>query len=177
MASVHTLARPYARAAFELAKGANALAEWSQKLGFAAGVTEAPEVKELIGNPKLGATQLTQLVMPQGESADSGFARFVSQVAGNRRLPALAEIALQFDALKRDEERVLKVVVRTAVPMAAAQSDALKAALKKRFARDIDLDSVIDATVIGGAVIDAGGVVIDGSVAGRLKALESALTL
>jgi F-type H+-transporting ATPase subunit delta len=177
MASVHTLARPYARAAFELAKSANALADWSQKLGFSARVTEAPEVQQLIGNPKLDTAQLTQLVMPQGVPADSAFARFIGHVASNRRLPALAEIALQFDALKRDEERVLKVVARTAVPMAAAQADSLKAALKKRFARDIDLDNVIDATVIGGAVIDAGGVVIDGSVAGRLKALESALTL
>lgn len=176
MASVHTLARPYARAAFELAKGANALAEWSQKLGFAASVAEAPEVKPLIGNPRLGAAQLTQLVLPQGESAESGFARFLAHVAGNRRLPALAEIATQFDALKRDEERVLKVVARTAVPLASAQADALKAALKKRFSRDIELDNVIDAAVIGGAVIDAGGVVIDGSVAGRLKALEAALT-
>ena len=176
MASVHTLARPYARAAFELAKGANALAEWSQKLGFAASIAEAAEVKPLIGDPRLVASQLTQLVLPQGEPADSGFARFVGHVASNRRLPALAEIAAQFDALRRDEERVLKVVARTATPLAPAQADALKAALKKRFSRDIELDNVIDATVIGGAVIDAGGVVIDGSVAGRLKALESALT-
>lgn len=177
MASVHTLARPYARAAFELAKSANALADWSHKLGFAAGVTEAPEVQQLIGNPKLDTAQLTQLVMPKGEPADSAFARFIGLISGNRRLPALTEIALQFDALKRDEERVLKVSVRTAIPMAAPQADSLKAALKKRFDRDIDLENVIDAAVIGGAVIDAGGVVIDGSVAGRLKSLESALTL
>ena len=176
MASVHTLARPYARAAFELAKDANALASWSQKLGFAASITEAAEVKSLIGNPKLGAAELTKLVLPEGEPADNAFARFVAQIASNRRLPALAEIAQQFDALKREEERVLKVSVRTAVPLAGAQADALKAALKKRFSRDIELDNVIDADVIGGAVIDAGGVVIDGSVAGRLKALESALT-
>ena len=176
MASVHTLARPYARAAFELAKSANTLAEWSQKLSFSAHITEVPEVKALIGNPRLGAADLTQLVMPEGELVDSVYSRFVGQVASNRRLPALSEIAQQFDALKRDDERVLKVVARTAVPLAAAQTDSLKAALKKRFSRDIELDNVIDATVIGGAVIDAGGVVIDGSVAGRLKALESALT-
>ncbi len=176
MASVHTLARPYARAAFELAKSANALAEWSQKLGFAARVTEAADAKALIGNPKLGAADLGKLVMPQGEPVDSGFARFVGQVANNRRLPALSEIALQFDALKRDEERVLKVIARTAIPLAEDQAASLKAALKKRFARDIELENVIDASVIGGAIIDAGGVVIDGSVAGRLKALESALT-
>jgi F-type H+-transporting ATPase subunit delta len=176
MASVHTLARPYARAAFDLAKAANALPEWSQKLGFVARITEADEVRALIGNPRLGAAELGKLVMPQGEPADSGFARFIGHVAGNRRLPAMAEIAQQFDALKRDEERVLRVVARTAVPLAAAQADALKASLKKRFARDIELANVIDESVIGGAVLDAGGVVIDGSVAGRLKALESALT-
>lgn len=177
MASVHTLARPYARAAFEIAKGANALSDWSQKLAFAARVSVAPEAEELIGNPKLDTAQLTQLVMPKGEPTDTAFARFVGHVASNRRLPALAEIALQFDALKRDEERVLKVIARTAVAMPAAQADSLKAALKRRYSREIELDNVIDAAVIGGAVIDVGGMVIDGSVAGRLKALESALTL
>jgi F-type H+-transporting ATPase subunit delta len=176
MASVHTLARPYARAAFELARSAGALAEWSSKLAFSAGISQAAEVRALIGNPKLGAAELAQLVLPEAEPADSAFARFVGQLAGNRRLPALAEIAEQFDLLKREEERVLKVQVRTAVPLVGAQSDALKAALAKRFSRAIELDNVIDASVIGGAVIDAGGLVIDGSVAGRLKALESELT-
>lgn len=176
MASVQTLARPYARAAFEIAKSANALAEWSGKLGFAAHVADMPDVQSMIDNPKLGPVELSSLVMPKGEANDGTFARFIGQLADNRRLPALAEIARQFDALKRDEEGVLKVVVRTAVPLESAQSASLKAALKKRFSRDIELDNVIDAAVIGGALIDAGGAVIDGSVAGRLRALESALT-
>jgi len=71
---------------------------------------------------------------------------------------------------------VLKVTLRSATPVSDEQITALKAALKKRFGRDIDLDQRIDPSVIGGAVIDSGDMVIDGSVRGRLERLESALT-
>lgn len=176
MASVQTLARPYARAAFTFAKDGNALAEWSRKLSFAAAVAEAPAAQTLIGNPRFSTVDLAKLVMPQGESSESDFARFVLLLADSRRLATLAEIATQFDALKHEYERVLKVSVRTAAALETPQAEALKLGLKRRFDREIELVNIIDPGVIGGAVIDADGIVIDGSVRGKLASLETALT-
>ena len=176
MSSAESLARPYARAAFDLANEAGTLADWSSKLEFAAAVARDPQVQTLIGNPAFGGDKLVGLFLPQGEKADSAFANFLATLAANRRLPILADVADGFAALKRAAEGVLKVNVRAAVAIDAAQADALKAALGKRFGRQIELTSTIDESVIGGAIIDAGDTVIDGSVRGRLERLAQTLT-
>lgn len=175
MSATATMARPYARAAFELARDAGELAAWGDRLAFAAAVAAQPEVRLAIGNPRYGAGLLKSLFLPEGERADSPFAAFIGLLVDNRRLALLPAIAEGYAALRREHERVLKVTVRSAVPLEALQADALKAALTRRFDRAVELDSVIDPDVIGGAVIDAGDVVIDGSVRGRLERLAREL--
>ena len=175
MSETLTLARPYARAAFETARAANALPAWSDKLAFAAMVIGDARVRSLIGDPRLSNADLIGLLLPQGEPADSPFAAFLGLLVDNRRVDLLTDIAALFDELKRESERVLQVTLRSASEIPADRIDAIKVALKKRFGRDIDMQQRIDPGVIGGAVIDAGDIVIDGSVRGRLARLESAL--
>ena len=176
MSETLTLARPYARAAFASAQAAGALADWSGKLGIAAQIVADPRVHSLVGDPRVGNNLLTALLLPPGETSQTPFTQFVAMLVENRRATLLPDIAALFEELKRESERVLRVTLRSAVPVADNQADAIRAALKKRFGRDIDLDQRIDPSVIGGAVIDAGDMVIDGSVRGRLERLESALT-
>ena len=175
MSSSLTLARPYARAAFELARDAGSLADWSRKLAVAGAIASDARVRGLIGDPHLDTAQLHGLFLPEGEAQGAPFAAFVAELATHRRLPTLPEIATLFDELKREHEKVLKVTLRTAVPVEDAQGNALRAALERRFGRKIELDTIIDPNVIGGAVIDAGDVVIDGSVRGRLERLSHAI--
>jgi F-type H+-transporting ATPase subunit delta len=175
MSETLTLARPYARAAFESARDGNVLAAWSANLGFAAQAVADARVGALIGNPRLANDELVGLLLPPGEAASGAFASFLSLLADNRRLALLPDIAALFEELKRESERVLKVTLRSATEIPAAQADAIKVALAKRFGRNIELDQRIDPSVIGGAVIDAGDVVIDGSVRGRLVRLEQTL--
>ena len=175
MSSSLTLARPYARAAFELARDSGSLAEWSRKIAIAAAIAGDARVRGLIGDPHLDTAQLHGLFLPEGEAQGTPFATFVAELATHRRLPALPDIATLFEELKREHEKVLKVTLRTAVPVEAAQGDALRAALERRFGRKVELESVIDAGVVGGALIDAGDVVIDGSVRGRLERLGHAI--
>lgn len=170
-----TLARPYARAAFELAQEQRSLGEWAGKLAFAAQVAADAQVSPLFGDPRVASTQFAGLFLPEGEPADSPFARFIATLAENHRLHALPEIAALFEQLKREAERVLKVRVRSAVAIDANEVARLREALKRRFNRDIELEQSLDPSVLGGAVIDAGEMVIDGSVRGRLARLESAL--
>lgn len=166
-----TLARPYARAAFETAKAENALKDWSAKLAFAAQVAAAAEVKQLLGNPKLAVADQVGLLLPQGENLGGAFARFLGELAGHRRLAVLGEIRDGFEALKREAEGRIHAKVKTAVALDAAQADALRKALKRKFDREIDIDNEVDPSIIGGAVIDTGHLVIDGSVRGRLDRL------
>jgi F-type H+-transporting ATPase subunit delta len=175
MSETLTLARPYARAAFESARDANALAAWSQKLAFSAQVLADARIKAIIGDPRLGNSDLVTLLSPPDEPADSGFSGFLGLLVDNRRAGLLVDIAALFEELKRESERVLKVMLRSANAMPDGEAEKIKVALKKRFGRDIELEQRVDPALIGGAVIDAGDVVIDGSVSGRLARLENAL--
>lgn len=175
MSNALTFARPYARAAFELARAQGALAAWAGKLGFAAQVAADPRVVGLIGDPRVAQAELAALVTPPDEPAESPFAVFVGLLAQNHRLVVLPEIAALFAELKNEAERVLKVGVRSAAPLGEAEAAKLKDALKRRFGRDIELEQSLDPGMLGGAVIDAGDVVIDGSVRGRLARLKQTL--
>lgn len=171
-----TLARPYARAAFESARAGNTLGTWSASLRFAAQAVADTRVGALIGNPRLSTDELVGLLLPPGEGVGSAFASFLNLLADNRRLALLPDIAALFEEMKRESEHVLKVTVRAATEIPGEQANAIKLALAKRFGRSVELEQRIDPSVIGGAVIDAGDMVIDGSVRGRLARLESALT-
>ncbi len=175
MSNFITLARPYARAAFELAKGEQATAAWTRKLAFAAAVAGQSEVQVLVGSPKLAAADRVGLFMLNGEAADGAFARFLMLLEVNQRLPLLAEIAGLYEELRADDERTLKVHVRSAMAIDPAQQQQLVGALAKRFDRQVTLDVSLDPELIGGAIVEAGNVVIDGSVRGKLHRLRAEL--
>ena len=178
MSQALTLARPYARAAFGIARDEAAFAAWSQALGFAAQIAADPRVAHLLGDPKLGDADAAMLLSPAaGHGAEAGapFARFLALLADNRRLALLPEIAGLYEELRNEAERVVKATVTSATALPATELDGIRAALKKRFGREVEIETAVDASLIGGAVIDAGDVVIDGSLKGKLERLQSAL--
>lgn len=173
MSQALTLARPYARAAFALARDGGAFADWSNALAFAARVAADPRVESLLGNPKLTHADAVTLLSPDG--AGEAFGRFLALLADNRRLPLLPEIAGLYEDLRNEAERVVKAKVTSASALPSAEIETIKAALKKRFGREVEVETAVDASLIGGAVIDAGDVVIDGSLKGKLGRLQAAL--
>lgn len=173
MSQALTVARPYARAAFSQARDEGTLAAWSQALGFAANVAADARVAALLPNPGLAQAEAVALLAPEG--ASESFQRFLAVLAEGRRLPQLPEIAGLYEALRADAEQVVRAKVTSASALPAGELEVLKAALKKRFGREVELDTAIDESLIGGAVIDAGDVVIDGSVKGKLARLQTAL--
>lgn len=174
MSQALTLARPYARAAFALAKDAGRLAPWSNMLGFAAQAAAVPGVQSAFGNPHARADQLVDLLLPPGDS-DPAFRDFLAVLADNRRLALMPEIAGLFDQLKAEAEKVVKATVTSAQPLDAAAMEQIRASLRRRFGQEVEIATAIDAGLIGGAVIDAGDVVIDGSVRTKLARLGAAL--
>jgi F-type H+-transporting ATPase subunit delta len=173
MSQALTLARPYARAAFATARDEGTFAPWSDALAFSAHVAADPRVSALLSNPELGRDDAVALLAPA--SASETFGRFLSLLAEAHRLPLLPEIAGMYDQLRAEAERVVKATVTSATALPASELDGIKAALKRRFGREVEVETAIDASLIGGAVIDAGDVVIDGSLKGKLERLQSAL--
>ncbi|HZF98061.1 MAG TPA: F0F1 ATP synthase subunit delta [Pseudoxanthomonas sp.] len=173
MSQALTLARPYARAAFSIAREEGGFAQWSNALGFAAGVAADPRAASLLMHPQLAQSDAVALMAIDG--AGESFTRFLALLAENRRLQQLPEIAGLYEELRAEAERVVKATVRSATELPAGELDTIKAALKRRFGREVELDTAVDASLIGGAVIDAGDVVIDGSLKGKLARLQVAL--
>jgi F-type H+-transporting ATPase subunit delta len=175
MAQAITLARPYARAAFEVAHEDAALDAWSQSLAFAAAVAQDARVTDLVSDPRVQPAQLVAMHLPRGVAAADPFGQFLATLADEGRMGLLPEIGELYEAYKRESESQLLVKVTSAMALDAAQAEQLKVSLKRRFKREIALETSVDASLLGGAVIDTGSEVIDGSARGRLARLSSAL--
>lgn len=172
-----TIARPYARAAFSDAKAAKRLAEWSAALRTGASVVQDERVENLLGNPHVTPTQLAQLVIEiAGPDLQDHGRNFVQTLAENHRLAYLPEISKLFDELKDAEEGVVDVTVTSAAALDEQQRGALTQALTRRLKREVRLHCETDAKLIGGAVLRAGDLVIDGSLLSRLDRIAYELT-
>lgn len=176
MAELSTLARPYAKAAFEYANEKGAVDQWAGMLSLLAGLSEFDAVAELIRAPdQTPAEKAEQLIAICGDGLNAEGANFLRNLADNRRLPLLPEIQIQFNAFQAEQDKTLDVDVLAARTMDQAQQDRLAAALQQRLQRTINIKVSVDATLIGGAVIRAGDTIIDGSVSGRLARLAEAI--
>ena len=176
MAERATIARPYAKAAFSVAREKGSLATWSHTLQTAAAVVSDARVEQLVTSPNVSADQLVDLFSDLSGKGDDNVRNFVRLLAKNRRLALLPDISALFEILRADIENTAAVEVTSAVSMNAEQQAKLAAALSTRLKRDIQMTTAVDPSLIGGAVIRCGDLVIDGSLKGRLAQLRTELS-
>ena len=175
MAELATLARPYAKAAFDLARSSDRLERWSRMLALLSAAAQTAEAKALIGTPALPSEAKAHRLIDIVDDLDDSGRRFVLVLADNKRLELLPEIAEQFEARKAEAEQVLDVEIAAAVGLSDTQKTDYAEALERRFSQQVNVSVAVDPSLVGGAVIRAGDTVIDGSVRGRLTRLVEAL--
>jgi F-type H+-transporting ATPase subunit delta len=176
MAEAATIARPYAKAAFMSARDSQALADWSKALHTGAALVADARIADLLTNPKLSQDQIVSMFAGLGgPGIDAHWQNFVRLLAVYKRLEVLPAISDQYELLRAQYEREVDVQVTSAVPMSAEQQSKLAASLKTRFKREVRMTTAVDASLMGGAVIRAGDLVIDGSIKGRLERMASEL--
>jgi len=186
MADNNTIARPYADAIFSYAQESGALAAWSEALALAGPIMADGQVNGFLSRPALTDAQRLELLtglfgQAGGEGSllgggDEHGLNFLRLLVENDRVNVLPEISQHFEALKAEVENTVDVIVTSAVPLDDSQRQEITEALKKRLGRDVRLQTEVDENLIGGAVISAGDVVIDGSLRARLEGLAGALT-
>ena len=184
MADNNTVARPYAQAIFEIADAAGALAEWSESLAVAGQLFRDRELVDYLGDPGFSNQRRLEFLAGLFEKAgsvklaggDPKGTNFLKLLIENDRVAVLPEISEHFDALKAKVENSVDAVVTSAVALSASQLEEGAGSLRKRLGREVKITTEIDETLIGGAVIRAGDVVIDGSLRARLEGLATALT-
>jgi F-type H+-transporting ATPase subunit delta len=171
-----TIARPYAKAAFQYAQDAKAFADWTQGLKAAADIVADPRVAALTKSPQTNQDDLVSIISDvAGDKLKPGMQNFVRVLAENHRLLLLPEIAAHFEELRSDAENTIDVEVVSAVALNSTQADKLSQALSTRLKRKVRMQNSVDATLLGGAVVRAGDLVIDGSLKGRLQRLATEL--
>ncbi len=176
MSNTTTLARPYAKAAFELAGADNATGRWNEMLTLASALVTDETMANLLQSPQLTSDQVVKILSDTGgEAFDSRFTDFLTVLSENKRFSLLPEITELYQRLQEEADKRLRVKVVSAFELDEDQATRMKDALAKRFEREILLESEVDKSVIGGAVIYADGQVIDGSLKDRLAKLSNSL--
>ena len=176
MINTQTLARPYAKAAFEFASAAGQTESWSKMLSLACLAVDVPEVSALLSDPRLTSeSKVKELVRLLGDDTDEAFRNFVRSLGENDRLSVLPTVSELYEDIKAQAEKTLEAEIETAFELSTAQLQTLAAALSKRRDRTVNLQQAVNPALIGGVVIRAGDVVVDGSVRGKLSQLAESL--
>lgn len=176
MAELATLARPYARAAFDQADQDGALQEWLESLQLLGAVSQQDKIRQLYNSPTTTAAQQSQVMIEVcGDKLGAKAQNLVRLLAENGRLSLLPEVARQFEQLKSNRERTVEVEIASAFDIDAETEKKLAAALQKKLDREVTVNSSVDKELLGGVVIRAGDVVIDGSIRGKLGKLSEVI--
>lgn len=176
MAEAITIVRPYAVAAFRLAKEQNSLAHWSEMLGYASAIASDPQMKAVIDNPKMVASDLERLFLSLCEKKlDKAGENLVKLLVEYGRLALLPEVAQAFEELKALDEGVLEAEITAAAQPSDGEIKALVKRLEAKFGKKIETSVKVDPEIIGGIKIVIGDTVIDASVRGQLQEMAYAL--
>jgi F-type H+-transporting ATPase subunit delta len=180
MSDIETSARPYARAVFELASEESQLQQWQDRLQLAAVIAADSDMLAMFELPSMLTHEQAELFLSvASESAKAeisdDFRNLVALLAENGRLAIFPAIATVFETLKQEAEGRVEVHIRSARELTAEQQENISKSLSKRLGKEVSISTEIDESLIAGAVVTAGDLVIDGSASGRMDKLTTAL--
>ncbi|WP_220267033.1 F0F1 ATP synthase subunit delta [Enterobacter sp. Colony194] len=175
MSEFITVARPYAKAAFDFAVEHQSVDRWQDMLTFAAEVTKNEQMAELLSGALAPETLAESFIAICGEQLDENGQNLIKVMADNGRLKVLPDVLEQFIRLREAREATVEVEVTSANALSEEQLEKISVAMEKRLSRKVKLNCKIDKSVMAGVIIRAGDMVIDGSVRGRLERLADVL--
>lgn len=175
MAEQRTIARPYAKAAFEYAVEQQSVDKWSEMLEFASVVAKTPDVEMFLSQADKTQLMADFFVGVCGEQLDEHGQNLIRVMAENKRLEVLPSVCEQFMEFRAEHQKEIVAYVESAIELSQSQLQSLTSALEKRFARKVQLECSVNSDLIAGMVITAGDTVIDSSVKGQLAKLSDTL--
>ena len=177
MADNASIARPYAKAVFDLATETNQHDDWTNALDALAAIANDDDFVDVAASPQIKAEQLEKLVIDiVGDKLPNGGENFVKLLAQNDRLEALPGVQQQYSLLLAESRKSIEAEVLTARPLSDDQKTKLTEALQTRLGVTVSITETVDESLVGGAIVKAGDLVIDGSAKGRVEKLAIALT-
>ena len=170
-----TLARPYAKAAFEVACETSTLNDWQVALDNAAAIVSHPDLHHLVASPDIDMHEICNLLLDLLKLSNDDIVNFIKVLAGAKRLSVLPEISALFEEHKDQFESEISVEITSSKALSEQEKVMFAKALEKKFSRKVDIENTVDESLLGGAVIRAGDLVIDGSGVNALAKLKNYL--
>lgn len=171
-----SLARPYAKAIFNLAQKEQRLEAWHKHMQILGLIAKELQNQRLLDSPQVTSEQLVQLFKDcYGRGYDQDAEQLIQALAKHRRLAILEQISILYHQLLNEKNHTLDVYVTTIIPLAKAQEEKLSEVLRNHHDQKIVIHSCIDPNLIGGITVTIGNNIIDGSIKGKLQKLKQHL--
>lgn len=171
-----TIARPYAKAAFEQAQQEGAMEQWSTLLKTLGSIVNAPQMRNVVNSPKVSHKQLLELISSvYGAKLSDTTTNFIRVLIKANRLRIASHISTLFEEKRAQAEGRVEINVVSAYELDSEQTRRIADVMGKRTGKKINISSVVDKSLIGGLIIRAGDSVIDASIRGRLTKLRNDL--
>ncbi|MDP2560452.1 F0F1 ATP synthase subunit delta [Psychrobium sp. 1_MG-2023] len=175
MAEFTTIARPYAKAAFDFAVEKNDVDQWLEMITFIGQVASNDAVVSMLKATTAAQEAADLMIKLGGEQLNENGQNFIKVLAQNERLLVLPEVAVLFAEYHNDYNKQVDAEVTSATKLNKTQRAELAASLEKRLARKVQLNVSIDKSLVAGVIIRVGDLLIDGSVRGKLERLGNQL--
>lgn len=178
MAELATIARPYAEAAFSLAKERNELDQWSAMLSLMVSVYEDPEFQAAMAAPTVTSSDVERLMLGIcGERIDGNARNFIQMLVANNRLPTIGEVQRLYEQLKSEDQGIMEAHIASAYPLDDEQLKNIVSLLAKQYNKKVSPTVDVDSDLIGGIKVQVGDKVWDASVRGRLQDMAATLSI
>ena len=176
MADNATIARPYAKAVFDYAQESNSFDEWTTALNQLAVISSDESFNTLVNDPRVENSKVSELLIDLSKDVlPAGGPNFITLLVQNERLGSLNDIQQQYAELVANAKAIVTADVTTAIALSEDQKSSLIQALETRLGQKVVLEETIDASLIGGAIVKTGDLVIDGTAKGRIEKLTTTL--
>ena len=168
----------YALALFELASDEGALAAVEADLkSLKAMRADSPDLTALIGSPRFNAEDKAKGLLAVADKA--GFhattRKFIGLLAANGRASILPTVIAAFERRAAAARGAISAQVTTARPLTPEQQSGLAAALRLALGKDPEIETRVDASLLGGMKVRVGSRLYDASLKSKLDSLKFAL--
>ncbi|AKC60190.1 F0F1 ATP synthase subunit delta [Blochmannia endosymbiont of Camponotus (Colobopsis) obliquus] len=173
--NISTIARPYAKAAFDFAVKQKRITQWRSMLTVAAKISQDKQIIKLLSS-HIGTYQLSNLFITIcGNQLDCYCQNFIKIMAKYSRLPILPNVLQQFIYFCDVQKNIVKIKITSACPLNKDQLTKITNIMEKKLSKTVQLMCKIDKAIIAGIMINIGNTVIDGSILNRLEHLKKSL--
>jgi len=175
MSELTTIARPYARAAFDFALERDEIGVWQEKLIVLNEIVQNNMILNILNDSSNKNIVYDIILSIFGDELDIHFGNFIKIMLINNRLMVIPEVIKLYIYYVKSKEGRIDVEVISAIMLDEEQKNNISQKLEERLSKKVNLQCSVDKDLIAGAVIKVEDTVIDRSVSSKLHRLYTAI--